>query len=441
MKIFKIIICIMALCLLVVGCEGGDDVTDTADTTPADAETTTPAPAETTPAPAVKVDIAVGGKTEYKIIRSDKSHEGEIKLFVAFFNQLKEKTGADFGIAESFDRETVDPDAKEILLGSTNRPESAALAEKLSAAGGSRYGIAMTGNKLAIVGTGTYQCYLALDHVLTRLMDGADLSLEEGFEYISEDNGIDTFDLDTLIAMDKGMSFVNVGTLISKIPPKVPGYSVMQGGGSDGKHAYVALINKKVTPEHALIYKYDMETLKLVKVSEPIPTCHTNDITYDSKNHRLVISRCTAEDGYLGLCFVNPDTLELIETKTTAVANRAVDYIPETDQYVLASNWTLTLTDADFNAISAFTCNDPQYTTQGCYTDGKYIYDVRYVSGSKVHYNVVHTLDGKYVGTLPVYGLSGTEPENMFFCNGKFVMGCNKTNSLYELELLPDNWW
>ena len=132
MKIFKIIICIMALCLLVVGCEGGDDVTDTADTTPADAETTTPAPAETTPAPAVKVDIAVGGKTEYKIIRSDKSHEGEIKLFVAFFNQLKEKTGADFGIAESFDRETVDPAAKEILLGSTNRPESAALAEKLS---------------------------------------------------------------------------------------------------------------------------------------------------------------------------------------------------------------------------------------------------------------------------------------------------------------------
>ena len=134
----------------------------------------------------------------------------------------------------------------------------------------------MSGNKLAIVGTGTYQSYLALDYVLTQLLDGTDLSLEDGFEYISEDNGMDTFDLDTLIAMNKGISFVNVKKLITKIPAKKPGYSVMQGGGTDGKYAYVALINKSVSPEHSLIYKYDLETLELVKVSEPLPTCHTN---------------------------------------------------------------------------------------------------------------------------------------------------------------------
>ena len=438
MKIFKIIVCLMALSLCMMGCVGGEDTPS--DTTPPAPETT-PVAEETTPAPAVNVDIAVGGNTEYKLIRSDRANEGEVRLYAAFFNQLKDKTGAKFGIAECFDRETFDPQAKEILLGNTNRTESAALIQKLTAAGGSRYGIVMSGNKLVIAGTGIYQSFLALDHLLTQLLDGADLSLPADFEYISEDNGQSSFDVDTLITMNKGISFVNIGKLINKIPAKKPGFSVMQGGGTDGKYAYVGLINKSMSPEHALIYKYDLETMELVKVSEPLPTCHTNDITYDAKNHRLVISRCTADDGWVGLSFVNPDTLELIESKMTGVGNRAVDYIADKDQYVLASNWTLTITDAEFKPISSFTCNDPQYTSQGCYTDGKYIYDVRYVSGGSVHYNVIHTLDGKYICTAPVYGLSGAEPENMFVYNGRFIMGCNKTNSLYELQLLPENWW
>ncbi len=439
MKILKIIVCLLALGLFMVGCDSGNHTpADTSgDTTPAPDTT----PAVTTPAPAVKVDIAVGGATEYKVIRSDKANEGETGLFVEFFNELNERTGAKFGIAESFDREEVDPAAYEILLGQTNRPESAALAEKLAAAGGSRYGISMTGNKLSVVATGTYQYYLALDHIITQLMSGTDLSVEAGFEFISEDNGIDTFDLETLIAMDKGITFVNVKKLINKLPAKKPGYSVMQGGGTDGKYAYYALINKSVTPEHALIYKYDLETLELVKVSEPLPTAHSNDIAYDAKNNRLVISRCTADDGWLCLDIVDPETLELKETVTTAIANRAVDYIPETDQYILASNWTLTLTDSNFNRISSFNCSDPQYTSQGCCVYGKYLIDVRYVSKSDVHYNVIHTLDGKYICTAPVYGLSGAEPENMFIYDGRFIMGCNKTNSVYELEMLPEHFW
>ncbi len=441
MKLLKILTAFLlaVLCLALVACNGGDDP---ADTTPAD---TTPVIEETTPAPAVMVTLAQNGQTKYSVIRSEKADDGKVSLFSAFYTQLCQATDCKFEFTEALERVEPDPAAFEILLGQTNRPESQALLDKLTAAGGARFGISMSENKLAIAGTSTYQLYLAFDYLLNNFVTDGDggvtLQVEQGFEYISEDSGKNAFDIDTLIELDRGMSFVVTETLVKKIPAKKPGYSVMQGGGTDGKYAYVALINKSVAPEHAIIYKYDLETLELVKFSEPIPTCHTNDITYDSKNHRLVISRCTADDGYLGLCFVDPDTLELKETITTSVVNRAVDYIAETDQYLLASNWTLTLTDSNFNKISSFTCNDPQYTTQGCYCDGKYIYDVRYVSKSAIHYIVVHTLDGKYIGTVPLYGLSNAEPENMFFYNGRFIMGCNKTNSLYEIELLPEKWW
>lgn len=437
MKIFKIIAVVLlaALCLVLASCNSGDGP---ADTTPAD---TTPVIEETTPAPAVMITLAQDGQSEYTVLRSDKADDGEISLFSAFYAQLCQVTGCNFEFTEAISKVEPDAAAYEILLGQTNRPESQALAEKLTAAGGARFGISMSENKLAVVGSTTYQTYRALDYLLTSFVKEGTLALERGFEYISEDSGKAYFDVDALMEMGKGMRYIYTGFLVKKLPATTPGYSVMQGGGTDGKHAYIAVINKSVTPEHAIIYKYDLETLKLVKTSEPIPTCHTNDITYDSKNHRLVISRCTAEDGYLGLCMVDPDTLELKETITTSIANRAVQYIPETDQYLLASNWTLTLTDAAFNPISSFTCNDPQYTTQGCYCDGKYTYDVRYVKSSKVHYVVIHKMDGTYIGTVPVTGLPADEPENMFVYQGRFMMGCYKTNCLVEIELLPETWW
>ena len=441
MKLLKILtVLLMAvLCLALASCNGGDGPTDT---TPAD---TTPVVEETTPAPAVMVTLAQNGQTEYSVIRSEKADGGEVSLFSAFYAQLCKVTDCEFEFSEALERVEPDGAAFEILLGKTNRPESQALLDKLTAAGGTRFGISMSENKLAIVGTSTYQTYLGLDYLLNNFVTesegGVTFEVEQGLEYISEDTEKAYFDVYTLAKNDMGMTYIYIQTLIKKLPPQKPGYSVMQGGGTDGKYAYIALINKSVTPEHSIIYKYDLATLELVKTSEPIPTCHTNDITYDSKNRRLIISRCTADDGYLGICIVDPDTLELKETVTTSVVNRAVHYIPEKDQYLFASNWTLTVTDSDFKPISSFVCKNPQYTTQGCYCDGKYTYDVRYVSKSSVHYVVIHAMSGTYMGTAPVVGLPASEPENMFVYDGRFIMGCNKTNSLYEIELLPEKWW
>lgn len=443
MKKLKLVFCIatalLCMVLLLCACETDNGNTPT-DTTPTSGfGTTTPEPETTAPAPEL-VTVIENGETEYALLRGQDVNDAQQKLFSQFFAELKQRTGCEIKFTEALERVEIDPDAKEILLGDTNRPESIALFDKLVAAGGNRFGISMTGTKLAVTGTSIYQTYLGLDYFFNNCVnsEGA-VIVEQGFEYISDSSDVKNWTLDMLLEQGIKPSFVGTDELFKISPQK--GFSVMQGGGTDGKYAYIALICKALTPEQGKIFKFDLETKELVKVSEGLLTAHTNDITYDSKNHRLVISRCTEEDGWRGVSFVDPDTLELIETIMIPTGFRAIDYLPTTNQYVLGINYSFVITDENFNTVSSFPCQDPQYTTQGCYSDEKYIYDVRYISKSDVHYIVIYTMDGQYIGTVPVYGFPNVEPENLFFYNGDFIMGCNKASRVYKLELVPENYW
>lgn len=446
MKNFKLIICIIAalLCFSLILCacktEDGNASDDT--TAPTALGTTSAEPETTVPAPTL-VTLIDNGKTEYTLMRYQDVDAAQQRLFSQFFIELKKQTGCEMKFTEALEKLEIDPEAKEILLGNTNRPESIELLDKLNAAGGNRFGICMKGTKLAVTGTSIYQMYLGLEYFFNNFVktEGESVSVvvEQNFEYISESSETDGWTLDELLEQGRSPAFITTDALFAIKPNK--GYSVLQGGGTDGRYAYIALINKALTPEQGKIFKYDLETNELVKVSEPLLTAHTNDITYDSKNHRLVISRCTADDGYRGVSFVDPDTLELIENIEISTGFRAVDYLPTTNQYVLGVNYFFVITDENFNTIRTFQCQDPQYTTQGCYSDEKYIYDVRYLSKSDVHYIVVYTMDGTYVGTMPVYGPSNAEPENMFAYNGGLIMACNKTNRAYTLEIVPESYW
>ncbi|MBQ9079509.1 MAG: hypothetical protein IJY27_00375 [Clostridia bacterium] len=444
MKLFKLILCMLLLCLCLAACgQGGDNGDGTTLADDASDVTTTEA-ITTAPEPAVMIDIVADGKSDYVVARSEDVNGSEQQLFVKFYQELCKRTGVDFKYTELLNRAEIDTSAKEILLGNTNRAESVELLDKLNAAGGNRFGILLKGNKLAIAGTSTYQTYLGLDYLMTNFLTGdegsASLAIEEDFEYISESSENSGFDIDSLIESGKGIAFVMKEALFKV--PSAGGYAVMQGGCTDGRYAYIGMLNKTKSPELAKIYKYDLETMKVVKVSDALDTSHTNDIAYDSKNHRLAISRCTGDENWCGISFVDPDTLELIENIRITVGHRAIEYLPSTNEYLLAANWSITRTDENFNVISSFNCSDPQYTSQGCYSDEKYVYDVRYVSGSNsLHYIVIHKLDGTYIGTVPVYGLANLEPEHMFRYNGRYMMGCYKSNTVYEMELVPENWW
>ncbi len=418
-------------------------------TTAAPEPSATEAPATETPeteAPKVYVTVNGANAPAVAIVRSDKLSKTstELNIYTAFRKEMAKRFGASFELSVDFipPGSMLDPNKIEIIIGNTDRAETAALGEKLAATGTHAFGITVTGNKIAVNGTGTYLLYKGLDYLMEKLTaeDEAgklQLKLEDGFEYIEKCES-DYPDPEEVINSGREYVFYTMEK-IARIPTK-GAHTVVQGGGSDGKYAYYAVINKATTPESAVIHKFDMSTWEVVATSKSMPSGHTNDITYDSKNHRLVISFCSASDGYKGLVFVNPDTLEFLEYTVCPTANRGVSYLPETNQYLLATGYTFQLTNDKFETISSTVCGFPERTTQGFYCDGKLIYDPRWKSGSKYQIITINTLDGQFIKAVELHNIEG-EPENIFRDGNSFIMGCNQSNAVFRLALLYKNWW
>lgn len=235
--------------------------------------------------------------------------------------------------------------------------------------------------------------------------------------------------------------FNTIGKL-AFIPTK-DNYSVMQGGGADGKYAYYAMISPIKHPNEAVIYKYDMETWKCVAVSEPLPLGHANDITYDPALGCLLVAYANIKR----ICYVDPDMLSYMGDERTPVSFSRLEYLTETGQVLVGTGYTLAKFSKDnWKTIdSYFDCEFAQYVTQGLTSDGVYIYDIRWndnlyeaslTDKSLVcDYIVVHDLDGRYFGSFPVCGLKG-EPENIIWLGGmRFAIGCNGSDSVYLTEL------
>lgn len=388
------------------------------------------------------VTVAKGGVCDYKVVRSKDAGSSMKRLCTEFRAELARRSGGDVGISDDFIayNEEVDPEAKELLVGDTTREESIRLREMLDSAGGTRYGIYVAGPKVAVIGTDTYSTYLGLLRFFEGMTgeDGkGELSFEKGYTFVSDES--EAYFPDIAEAKKNGLALCfSAGERVIKQVPNEGGYVTMQGGGTDGTYAYYGMINKEST--EAVIYKYEIATWKLVKKSAPIPSFHTNDITYDSVNKRLVISTCMKDDNYRGMCTVDPETLELIESFTINHSIRALDYLPWCNRYLLGTNYYFTLTDEKFNKISTIDSVSKQYTTQGLCCDEKYIYDVRFVNGSDIHYIVVHDFDGNYYGEIPLLG-APSEPENMFRLGNEFFLGCNGADAVLRVELLPEKFW
>ena len=98
------------------------------------------------------------------------------------------------------------------------------------------------------------------------------------------------------------------------------------------------------------------------------------------------------------------------------------------------------LTDENFNTIKSTVDGYAELTTQGFYCDGTYIFDPRWKSGARYQTITINTLDGKFIAAVPFYNVDG-EPENIFRDGNSFVMGCNKSDTVFRLMLLYKDWW
>ncbi len=444
--LWRALILFLALSISVpafAACNNTSDPTDTVGLNETEAPKTSDAQTEET---VESVIINAENAGSVKIVRSENlvSSSVELGLYIDFRKQLEACFSADIKMKDDFlmPNETVDPELIEIIVGSADRDESAELGEKLKAAGTYAYGIIVRGSKIAIAGSSPYLAYIALDYLLENLVteaaDGSkQIKLEDGFEYI-QTSEYDYPSPREIIDSGREYAFYTLER-IANIPFK-GNYRTVQGAGSDGKYAYVALIDKSTTPETGIIHKYDMSTWEIVATSESMPSAHTNDITYDSKNHRLVISYCSATDGYRGIVTVNPDTLEFIEYIYAPTVNRGVCYLPDKDQYVFAVNYVYYLTNDKFETISSIPDGYPLLTTQGFYCDGDLIYDPRWDSKADHQIISVNTMSGKFVGAVPLYNIQG-EPESIFRDGNTFVMNCGGSRGIFRLALLYKNWW
>jgi len=146
---------------------------------------------ENPPQPEVPmVDIIKGGETQYDVVRSEKSggKDGDTLAAIKLRRLIAEATGSKIDIMDDWDK---DDESKlyEILVGRTNRPETAQLPETLAR---DEFVIIFTGKKILIDGGSSVALDRAVDYFLTTYLgynveDGtfakSDLAIPEGLDY------------------------------------------------------------------------------------------------------------------------------------------------------------------------------------------------------------------------------------------------------------------
>ncbi|MBO4870304.1 MAG: hypothetical protein J5585_11410 [Clostridia bacterium] len=208
-------------------------------------------------------------------------------------------------------------------------------------------------------------------------------------------------------------------------------YRQLQGGCTDGEYMYFAMNDTKSEDSRSIIYKIPLGKKKPTAKSEPLPTDHSNDMTYDSKNGRLVV--CHNAPNKKMLSFVDPETLTVTGTHELGFKAYCIQYVPEKEQYVVgvAGTMDVAILDEDFNELRRMSGEKTGYTKQGCDADENYIYFIQYEKNCVV----IHDWDYNRIAVIDV-PVSGCEPENMFHVGNDFYIGCAAGNlTLYQITL------
>ena len=157
-----------------------------------------------------------------------------------------------------------------------------------------------------------------------------------------------------------------------------------QGGYTDGHYFYQAYITQKNTGNESQnkvrILKQDLLGENAPVFSEELLLGHANDITYNEKTGQLIV--CHA--GGRNITFINPETLEIIDTKALGFNINNIAYNATRDCYVVgypqvktASNRPFGIMNSNFKQIAGpFVSNEGTWTLtgQGASCDDDYIY-------------------------------------------------------------------
>ena len=389
---------------------------------PSSTVTTTEAPAD------AALYLMENGKTTYTIIRAEECSDSIYNSTATLHQRIKEKTGKSMKIGTDWyspREENPDLGKPEILIGQTNRPETA---EVLASLPQNSYTVPIKNNKLVIVGTDNNLTVLALYDFEEKILNNSDKCREDYLCFDEADSFTvtlpDAFSLKEMI--DGNYAMTSRSEKIAHTD-KQGQYGIGQGSASDGTHVYFVLRNSD--DSGSVITKHRMDDGSFVGVSKVLQLGHGNDMTYDAKNHRLVVAHGHSEGQILTL--VDPDTLALIEDIGISKGSGAITYSVAKDRYAISQGGsTLHILDSDFKWVASYGRTDKAgYTAQGMGSDEDYVYFP--MSGSKDNILVVYTWEGKYVTTITVP--VDHESESMFWVNDTYYIAYNTNGeALYE---------
>lgn len=189
-RILSMLLCVLMVLGSLTACGNAIAPETSATTTTATEPTTTPAETEK---PVEMLDLIADGKSEYSLVRSETSSNAIVQRVTTLRNEIKEATGASLGYTTDWVKrgDEVPAEGKEIVIGSTNRPQSEAVLKQIRE---KDYAIVYEGGRLVILG-GTEEATLrAVDYFVENYLDKSTGKLtvpDNLFDVIAHDYPID----------------------------------------------------------------------------------------------------------------------------------------------------------------------------------------------------------------------------------------------------------
>lgn len=429
MKVITFILCLCtasALCAC-KGEQGGAEAATDATTAPETTEEVTEG----------VVLIDENGESKFSIVRAEHAEGYVKKCASSMYLSLKEEyPESGLRLRDDFLIRDEQPGEYEIMIGASKREGSTEFEAGLKE---NTFGIRVTEKKVYICAKSPSLIGYAIDyfteHFLVKDESGRILILFG--EYKSEKIQQGLAD-----AISDKPGFSTKSTKLYDVPA-VSGKRIMQGGCTDGKYMYYAMVNSGST-QTAFIHKYDIATGKKVASSKALSTDHSNDITYVPATNQLLVCHNAPRNTILSV--VNADTLEFVKEVELPFKIFSISYQPDREVYVvgISGGQDFSILNKNFKvdknylpATDRFTAVDTEFTTQGVETDINYIYFVQY----KTNVIMVYDWKGKYVNQIVLDIPSNTEPENISVVGDYFYIACNNSKwsggVVYKTEIVP----
>ena len=377
------------------------------------------------------------GESRFSLVRAEHA-EGYVKKCASslYLSLKKEYPESGIKLRDDFLIRDEQPGEYEIMIGASNREGSAEFEAELE---WNTFGIRVTEKKIYICAYCPSLIGDAIEYFTANFL----VKDEKGIVYAlygEYKSAPKSFGVADLITTDAG--FTTNSTKLYDVSA-IDGKRIMQGGCTDGKYMYYAMVNSGDT-QTAYIRKFDIATGKHVKTSKALATDHSNDITYIPETNQLLVCHNSPRNTILSV--VNADTLEFVKEVGLPFKIFSISYQPDREVYVvgISGGKDFSVLDKNFKidknylpASDRFTAIDTEFTTQGVETDINYIYFVQY----KTNVIMVYDWKGKFVNQILLDIPANTEPENISIVGDYFVIACNNPSwtggIVYKTKIVP----